>query len=407
MRLYAFIVGWLLASITYAQHTDTLPLPAMGETSVLQPIPSWGEQFATRMQQLMQDDFLDYTTLGLCIYDLTADSLVYAHGANRVMRPASTMKVITSVVALSTLGVAYRYSTTLHYTGSVMGDTLQGDLYVVGGMDPLFEHDDMQAFVAGLQRQGIRHISGRLVADHSLKDTTTWGEGWCWDDDNPALTPLLYQGRDRFITQFQRKLSEAGITFSGEVATGLCPAEATLVDIRHHSIHEVLRPVLKQSKNLHAETLFYNIGAKAGQRHAKGSVAQKRISTFLRQLGDYSDRNFRVADGSGLSLYNYVTPRLLVDVLRYAHQRTDIDEALTAALPIAGVDGTLSKRMVGTSAHRRIKAKTGTLEGVISLAGYAEATNGHRLAFALITNGTLSASTARRFHDKICIAMTE
>lgn len=407
-RLFSFLISLCFTAAAHGQSTDTLPIPAVGEDSTIaQPIPSWGEQFATRLHALLQDDFLSYTTLGLCIYDLTADTLVYTYGADRVMRPASTMKVITAVAALRELGGAYRYTTRLCHTGTIEGDTLHGNLYFVGGMDPLFGHDDLQAYLSALQRQGIKHVAGQLYTDNSLKDTLTLGEGWCWDDDNPTLTPSLYQGRPRLIANFIRMANEAGITLPTEATEALCPTDATLIDIRHHTIDEVLRPILKQSKNLHAESLFYQIGAKAGQRYAKTKHTQERISQWLYGLGSYSTRHLRVADGSGLSLYNYVTPRLLVDVLRYAHQRTDINEQLTAALPIAGVDGTLSKRMIGTPAHRRIRAKTGTVEGVISLAGYADATNGHRLAFALITNGTLSASEARRFHDRICIAMTE
>lgn len=396
------------AQVERASHTpDSLPSIATNEALVAQPLPTWGELLETRLGELLKDPSLQTTTLGLCIYNLTADTLVYAYGAERVLRPASTMKVITAVAALRELGGAFRYATSLRYTGAVEGDTLHGDLYLVGSMDPLFDHDDMLSLVSGLQRQGIRHVQGILYTDNSLKDTTQLGQGWCWDDNNPRLTPLLYQGQDRFVAQFMRKASEAGISLPELVANGVCPPEATLVDVRHHTIDEVLRPVLKQSRNLHAETLFYHIGAKSGRRYPSYDAAQARITQWLTSLGNYHTHNLRVADGSGLSLYNYVTPRLLVDVLRYAYQRTNLYEHLTAALPIAGVDGTLSKRMASSSAHYRIQAKTGTLEGVISLAGYADASNGNRLAFAIITNGTLTPAATRRFHDNICVAMTE
>lgn len=114
-----------------------------------------------------------------------------------------------------------------------------------------------------------------------------------------------------------------------------------------------------------------------------------------------------IADGSGVSLYNYASAELLVKALLYARQRTNIYGHLYPSLPVAGEDGTLRSRMRGTKAQYNIHAKTGTLEGVITLAGYATSSEGHELAFTIMNQGVLHTANARRFQDRVCRALTE
>ena len=93
--------------------------------------------------------------------------------------------------------------------------------------------------------------------------------------------------------------------------------------------------------------------------------------------------------------------------LSWAYTRDNIFPHLHEALPIAGYDGTLSKRMKNTTAEQNVRAKTGTLTGVISLAGYCQTSENHALAFSIICNGTLDADKARTFQDKICTILCE
>ena len=75
---------------------------------------------------------------------------------------------------------------------------------------------------------------------------------------------------------------------------------------------------------------------------------------------------------------------------------------LLPALPIAGVDGTLKKRMRSQFMRGNVHAKTGTLEGIVSLCGYCTAANGHRLCFSIINQGVMHGSNGRNFQDKVC-----
>ena len=117
--------------------------------------------------------------------------------------------------------------------------------------------------------------------------------------------------------------------------------------------------------------------------------------------------DYLVADGSGLSLYNYVSPELLVAMLRHAARSEETFTHLTTALPIMGRDGTLKSRCRRTPAQDNVRAKTGTLEGVSSLTGYAMAANGHRLCFAIINQGVRTTAEGRNFQDAVCRALTQ
>jgi D-alanyl-D-alanine carboxypeptidase/D-alanyl-D-alanine-endopeptidase (penicillin-binding protein 4) len=129
-----------------------------------------------------------------------------------------------------------------------------------------------------------------------------------------------------------------------------------------------------------------------------------------RELLDYigldADR-YKLADGSGLSLYNYLSAEAMVMLLRHAEREPTVFERLLQSLPIAGIDGTLKKRMAGTPAQGNVRAKTGTVTGVSALAGYCTAPNGHRLAFSIINQGIRRSSEGRDFQDRVCVALCQ
>ena len=114
-----------------------------------------------------------------------------------------------------------------------------------------------------------------------------------------------------------------------------------------------------------------------------------------------------MADGSGLSLYNYLSAELLVRLLRYAWHNQQVYDLLQPSLPVAGEDGTLKKRMKSPFTSGNVRAKTGTVTGVSSLAGYCTAANGHELCFAIINQGIMHNNTGRHFQDRICMALCQ
>ena len=339
--------------------------------------------------------------LGLMVYDLTADSVLYTHNHRQTMRPASTMKLVTAIATIDRLGGSYQYRTTLYYTGRIANHTLTGDLYCVGGMDPRFNTDDLMAFVESVRSLGIDTLRGRIVADRSFKEEELLGEGWCWDDDNPVLTPLLLNRKDNLTERLAERLTDSGAVVEAQLATGMLPAGATRICQRTHSIEQVLHKMMKESDNLYAEATFFQLAAAEGQRPAKAKNGANAVKKLIQKVG-LAPSSYRIADGSGLSLYNYVSPELMTRLLRYAWRNKNISDCLLPTLAIAGVDGTLQGRMKKTKAEGNVHAKTGTLTGISSLAGYCTSPEGHELCFAIINQGVMRNGDGRDFQDEVC-----
>lgn len=378
--------------------TDSLwsdSLSAQGDT-----LP-WPHNVRAQINALLQTDMFRTSQLGMMVYDLDADSAIFCHNERQLMRPASTMKVITAITALSRLGGSYQFKTDLCYTGEVDSCTLRGDVYCVGGFDPRFNNDDLRAFVEGIRRMGIDTIRGSIYGDKTMKDNNPYGEGWCWDDDNPTLSPLLLSRKDQFLPKFYSELREAGIYLTGSLGEKRKPEESNCIVRRFHTIDQVLMRMLKESDNLYAESMFYQIAASTGNRPATSKSARSVIQQLVNKVGLNGSR-YKFADGSGLSLYNYVSAELEVKMLRYAFHDQNIYNHLLPALPIAGTDGTLRKRMTGAFTRGNVHAKTGTVTGISSLCGYLTAANGHHLCFAIINQGVMHHKNGRRFQDKVC-----
>ena len=391
----------LAVSQCFTMQAQTLPDVTLLRQDTAEVVLPWPVNVQARLDSLITDPLLERSQLGLMVYDLSADSVLYSYGGRQTLRPASTMKLLTSVTALDLLGSDYAYRTYLYYKGTIAGGVLTGDVWLVGGMDPLFDDQDMRIMAQTLQRIGVDSISGRIVRDVSFKEEALLGEGWCWDDDNPVLSPLLVSRKDDFADRFKEELEKCGVAVNAPITTDRLPKGVLLVYSRSHSLRDVLEPMMKESDNLYAESMFFQIAASVGKRPAEAVHARQLIKQVLSKAG-VTGVPYRIADGSGLSLYNYVTPELMVRLLRYAYLKRDVMAELYPALPVAGVDGTLKKRMKGGAAEGNVHAKTGTLSGISSLAGYCRAANQHLLAFCIINQGIMKNAEGRDFQDKVC-----
>lgn len=372
------------------------------KVSYTETFESENDSLCMRLDSLLDAPLFEMSQVGLMVYDLTADSALYCYNHRQMLRPASCMKLVTSITALDQLGPKYEYQTRLFYTGELVGRTLVGNIYCVGGFDPMLTQDDVVSLAASIRNLGVDSIRGQIIADRSFKESLDHGEGWCWDDDNPYLIPLTIGRKDNFTSTLAEEISRLGINLEGvQLMQGRKPDNAKLLDACCHSITQVLQKMMKDSDNFYAESMFYQTAASTGHRPAKAIDARNVTKKLINRLG--LDANaYRIADGSGLSLYNYVTAELLVRLLRHAWRTPSISKALIASLPVAGVDGTLKSRMLKTPAQGNVRAKTGTLTGISSLAGYCMAPNGHELAFAIINQGILDKTTGKAFQDRVC-----
>lgn len=365
----------------------------------------WPQNVQARMEKLLDNNIFETSTVGMIVYDLTADSTLFAHNPRQLMRPASTLKMMVAVTALDRLGHNYEYSTRIYITGRQDSCTLNGDVYCRGGFDPSFSQEDLNTVVDSLKSLGIDTIRGDLYADTSMKDTDRLGEGWCWDDDNPVLSPLLVSRKDNFIERLRSKLKQADIVVTGDDREDKTPRSAQLVCAISSTLTDILQRMMKRSDNLYAESMFYQLAASANSSSPSTARQGRQVMNKMIQKFGLKPSKYYIADGSGLSLYNYVSPELEIKFLKHAYHKKDIFPYLYDAMPIAGVDGTLKSRMKKGYAYGNVHAKTGTVTGVSALAGYCYAANGHVLCFSIINMGIRHSSSGRRFQDRVCEAL--
>lgn len=366
---------------------------------------TWRDTIRARLDSLYQQPLFETTQLGLYVFDLTDNLPLYELNKTQRMRPASIEKLITSISSLHYLGGDFLFRTDLRIKGTIANGVLQGDVYVVGGMDPLLSVSDLNNMAAALRKEGISSIIGNMYTDLSMKDDQPYGWGWCWDDDYGPLSALMVNAKDIFNSDWNKALTRAGIKRSKPgIKQQQAPADSRSVFCATHTLDEVLEPILKESQNIFAECLFYRLAAYSGEKKAGRKQAAKLIYNLIEELGLETD-DYQIGDGSGLSLYNYVSPELLVCFLNYAFSKPELFSHIYPALSIAGVDGTLNKRMLDTPAYDNVHAKTGTVNGISSLAGYLTARNGHLLSFCIINQGVSPVSLGRNFQDEVCNAL--
>ncbi len=202
-----------------------------------------------------------------------------------------------------------------------------------------------------------------------------------------------------FVAGLTEVLREAGITVLGDTALPADSAADTLFTWRSPPLDSVLKLMLKPSQNQIAEMLLRTLGE---QVTGVGSMDSGRavVRGVLTGLGVPPDAYVQV-DGSGLSRYNYVAPEALAQILAAMFRRPEFP-TLFGALPIAGVDGTLATRFLGTAAAGDAHAKTGTLSNVRSLSGYVTDADGETLLFVLLVNGfTVPSHVVAAAQDRI------
>ena len=113
-----------------------------------------------RLDALLNDEILKTSEVGITVFDLTTGESLYRYQDEKLYRPASIEKVITSVTALARLGADYTMDTHLRYTGKIENDTLKGNLYLIGGFDPELMDEDLDSLVAAVEAQGIPVCDG-------------------------------------------------------------------------------------------------------------------------------------------------------------------------------------------------------------------------------------------------------
>ncbi len=213
----------------------------------------------------------------------------------------------------------------------------------------------------------------------------------------------LFRSEEHFIATLLEKLSSRGIKVRTTARSAL-PCTTDTLYIKHRPITDVVKEALEESNNLCAEALIYHLGALYGHRPITHKDGVNIMKGFLDYRLNTTDE-YKIADGSGLSPYTYISADIMMQALRHIYNNKLIFNTIQQNLPLSGWTGTLKGRMAGTAAERKIRAKTGTVSGICTLAGYAQARNGHTLAFVIFNQGIMKPKLARRWQNKVCELM--
>jgi len=181
LKIYNFLIFTILLLIS----TNISP-----QTNIKNPTIGIRD-LESGVEKIVNDSFFDHTLIAIDIFDLTDSISLYNKNEKLLLRPASNMKLLTSAAALMNLGEYYSFRTDLYHTGAIEGETLYGDIFVVGGFDPDFITSDLDSLVKVIKSLGIKNIAGGIYGDISKKDIMYWGKGWMWDDDPEPSAPYL------------------------------------------------------------------------------------------------------------------------------------------------------------------------------------------------------------------------
>ena len=352
---------------------------------------------------------------GALAVDLRSGQTVFALNAQRSFLPASTEKLAVAYAALHELGAEYRIETDVLGEGALEGTTWRGNLVLKGFGDPTLSKADLRALARGVREFGIRTVSGGIVGDESYFDSqrsvTGWKPSYLVYESPPLSALIVDRGKVQGVTSrspalsaaalFKAELKTAGVVVAGGARVGsTTAADFPLAFVHSPTVGAIVRYMGVESDNFTAEMLLKQLGAYGTGvgTSARGAAA---VTATLRLLG-VPLGGVRVVDGSGLSLLNRLTASSLVSLLHLAWTDPAMRPVFLRGLPVAGVSGTLRKRLAKAPARGRVLAKTGTTSGASTLAGYVTG----RYAFAVLHNGRPVATTwARRAQDRFVLVL--
>ena len=407
--------AWQVARSS-AGAAEPLSLPLTTEPAPTEPIFSVRriarttaiEARVSNVRSLLAD-FTKALPPDSCVVVRAETREVSATRASRPLIPASNMKLLVAAAALDVLGADYRFTTSL--IGNRVGDTIVGNLWLVGGGDPVLSTRAypltqlypttsptfLDSLADELRASGINKITGSVVGDESRYDderyVPTWGDGIRSIEAGPLGALMVDDGTllgDPFkpaqpavgaATAFTRLLRARGITVIAAPRSGVAPTDGvTIGEVISAPLGVLLGDVLANSDNNAAELLLKEIGL-VDEGSPTRVAGLQAVASVLVQRGISTD-GVVLVDGSGLDANNRLTCSLLVNLLESFGSQSVLAEGLA----LAGTTGTLREQLTTPPAVRRVRAKTGTLRTSKALSGFYEVSDG-AITFSLLLNG--------------------
>ncbi len=373
---------------------------------------------------------LPLSSFGIFVQPVDGRREVAAINADAPYVLASTAKLVTALAALDMLGPRWRWRTHAFVTGPIAHGRLNGNLMIVGGGDARLSTAELQGWMLRMRRQGLSEIGGDILLDHSAFALTdadhrhtpepdrprhAWPDALMLDEGvmqvalkgtrSPRHTMLKTvmapRGPEHVGAAVARMWQQVGGTLAGQVReidlTGGNPLSDRWPQLRAEdepllpwSTHlseplpQILRDMNKSSNNLTARHLMLSMARGFPLRAASLPGAQASVHAWLRRQGLAED-DIELDNGSGLSRTERGKPRALVQLLLAAWHSHEA-RSFVESLPVAGVDGTLQRRMQNGFATGRAFLKTGSLLDARALAGYVTGHSGTVYAVAALVN---------------------
>ena len=439
MKRLTFIILALVASVTAVagsavrrpsdglcaglnRHVSTCPAeggtePERAMSVAREPQGTLGAEPLNKVQRSVntldsKGGALENSTWGILVVNFQGDTLAQLNKGKR-LTPASNMKLVTTAAAYLKLGRNYTFKTQIATDGSIRDSTLVGNLYIIGGGDPLignlFTYLPSEDVPFGkwrkvLEDKGIRRIEGDIVGDGSYFCGERRHTDWSTEDeiskDGVVPAGLTWRGKMEdslpdgplaAATHFHRWLIQNGIAVTGVPTTGTLDSLTILGIAQSASLNHIITITNHQSDNFCAETLLKAIG-KANNGSDDYDTATEALHRALSPIGMAGpSAKMRFADGSGLSRKNFVSPEFIVGIL-LGMSRTSFYKDYLDSLPRPGrKDGTLVARLPKAPApvKNRIYMKSGSLGGVRCFSGYILPSDGNTrktIAFSIMVN---------------------
>jgi D-alanyl-D-alanine carboxypeptidase/D-alanyl-D-alanine-endopeptidase (penicillin-binding protein 4) len=353
------------------------------------------------------------------VVSTTKNDMLYEYKPDIKMIPASITKVITSTTAIYVLGSGYQFKTVIYTDDNDLSDgVINGNVYFKGFGDPDLSINDVMNLASQFSRNNIKEITGNIIYDDSFLDDAHFGlanyyqsdtksQYWPYvgsiniDKNKGVKNPAAYASQ-----LFANKIGE-NVKLDGIIVSGVTPNGAKEIGIIQRPLYEALMNMNKPSDNQSAITIYKVIGAVYGSPPGTLEKGTDAVIDFLTTVGIARDA-YEFVEGSGLSRYNSVTAELYIKLLKYMYEDVKTFDIFYNSLPVAGVDGTLKDRMVGTEAEKNVHAKTGTINNVSTLTGYAVTRDNELVSFYIAMNNfSGNATFYRNKQDEICEAICE
>lgn len=412
------------AAPTVSLPPNDVPGPVLPELDANAPVPT-ADGLAAALAGPMSNPVLG--TVAVQVVDPAGAQVLYSHNAATALKPASTMKIYTAAAAAVVLDPGTRITT------SVVQGSAADEIVLVAGGDPTISSGPVSALNPGaasvadlaeqLQQAGIGSVS-KITVDSSIFAGPVTAEGWGAGDAPSTYAAPIYPvmvdgGRSNAGDDASMRyadpdlhaaqvLAEALGSPDAEVVRGSAEVGAVqLAQVQSAPIEQLIEQMMIISDNVLAECLGRLVAAAAGYEPSfTGAVAA--ITDVMTQLG-VDMTGFSGYDASGLSSANLASAQsltsLLVLIAGDGPQELDV---LASAMPVGGYSGTLGSRYENgpaAEAAGSVRAKTGTLTGVSSLAGTVLTADGRVLMFALLSNGGGPTLDVRAALDEVAAAI--